>query len=56
LYQTQAPQAATITYGWKEGKESRSHVEQVAANAILHECTVPTVDKIVDDYVRIEVK
>ncbi len=50
-----APQAAVITYGWKEGKAKKSHTEMISAGTATHKFTVPTGEKITDDFVRIEV-
>lgn len=54
VYQTESPQAATVTYGWKEGEASKTHTAKIAAGATSQKFTVPTGDKIIDDFVRIE--
>lgn len=45
-----------ITYGWREGDAAKSHVEEIPAGDQPHSFKVPTGEKIIDDFVRIEVK
>ena len=53
IYQTSSPQEAVVTYGWKEGAESRTHTETIAADHKSHTFKVPTGDEIVDEFVSI---
>ena len=55
VYRTPPPQAARITYAWKEGGQVKQHVEQIPAGVANHRFHVPTGEKIVDEFVRIEV-
>lgn len=55
IYRTPPPQGAKITYSWMEDGQVKQHAEQVAAGAAEHRFRVPTGDKIVDEFVRIEV-
>jgi hypothetical protein len=55
VYRTPPPQAARITYAWKEGGELKQHIERVPAGVKEHRFHVPTGDQIVDELVRIEV-
>jgi hypothetical protein len=55
VHRTPAPSDATLTYGWKESGESKTHVEQVKAATAEHQFTVPTGKNVVDEFVRIEV-
>ncbi|MEX0704904.1 MAG: hypothetical protein WD069_22585 [Planctomycetales bacterium] len=54
IHETPAPQAAKLTYAWKEGGQVKTHVEAIPAGAKEKTFTVPTGAKIVDEYVRIE--
>ncbi|QDU95886.1 hypothetical protein [Lignipirellula cremea] len=54
LYQTNVPQATIVSFGWKEGAQSKTHTEQIPAGAETHTFTVPTGKAIVNDFVRIE--
>jgi hypothetical protein len=56
VYRTSPPQAATITYGWKESGQPRTHVENIPAGKTEHAFTVPTGAAIVDEFVRIEAR
>ncbi len=56
LHQTESPQPAVVTYGWKEGSTRKTHREPIPAGSTLHKFTVPTGIDTKDDFVRIEVK
>jgi len=56
VYRTAPPQSARITYGWKENGRLKTHVENINAGRSEHAFTVPTGDRIVDEFVRIEAK
>jgi hypothetical protein len=48
--------ATSVIYGWREGDATKTHREEVPAGDRPHSFKVPTGEKIVDDFVRIEVK
>jgi hypothetical protein len=52
---TEAPQASTVTYAWREGERMREHVEHVAPGKSEHRFIVPTGPTIADEFVRIAV-
>ena len=54
IYRTPPPQAAKITYAWKEAGELKQHTEAIPAGKAEHRFRVPTGEKIVDEFVRIE--
>jgi hypothetical protein len=55
IYPTPPPQAATLTYAWREGGQIKTHREQIPAGASKHAFKVATGGNIVDEYVRIEI-
>jgi hypothetical protein len=55
LRRTARPEAAEITYGWKEGGERRQFRQRLAAGTHEQSWNVPTGPSIVDDFVRIAV-
>jgi hypothetical protein len=56
VHESPAAGATTATYGWREEDEAKTHVAKIPRGAPKHVFTVPTGEKIVDDFVRIEVK
>lgn len=56
VYRVAKPQAARITYGWKEGGELKTHVEEVGEGDAEHAFIVPTGANITDEFVKIEAR
>lgn len=56
IYRCAKPQAAKITYAWREAGKLKTHVEIVLAGRASHTFTVPTGANITDEYVRIETR
>jgi hypothetical protein len=54
IYRTPPPKAAKITYAWKEAGQLKQHTEPIPAGAAEHRFQVPTGDRLVDEFVRIE--
>ena len=55
VYETRPPQALSLVYGWKDNGQTKTHHEQVPASASEHRFRVPTGEKIVDEFIRLEV-
>jgi len=56
LRRTASPQSVQLTYGWLEDGQPRRFEEFVLSDTPEHSFVVPTGSRIVDDFVRIEVK
>lgn len=56
LRRTATPQAAQVTFSWKENGNSRESVQTLSADVREKIFVIPTGSNIVDDFVRIEAK
>ncbi len=55
VYETDLPQRAELTFGWKENGEAKTWSKVVSDTTQAQKFQVPTGEKIVDDFVRISV-
>ena len=55
VYECPPAGETTVTYGWQENGNSKSHSEVVPAGEVEHSFDVPTGTNVVDEFVRISV-